>query len=101
MKKSLITFGAAVMTVFLAANTASAGNSINDRQHNQTKRILGGVANGALNIYETGRLVRGAVRIKKMERRFKSDGNFTIVERARVQHRLNHQSRRINRLKTN
>lgn len=75
--------------------------NINERQQNQRDRIKDGVQDDELNRRETARLAREQAEIRRQERRFRSDGEFTRVERARVQRNLNQSSRHIRRAKNN
>ena len=74
---------------------------INKREHHQAKRIGQGVKSGELTWGETARLGKQQARIHRQERRFKSDGNFTKRERARVHKRQNKASKSIYRAKHN
>ena len=96
MKKIIAMTGLA----FLVASGSSFA-AIDDRQDNQKDRIKQGVASGELTRGETHRLVHQQRKIAAQERRFKSDGNFTVGERARIQHRLDHSSANIYRKKHN
>ncbi|MBI5418948.1 MAG: hypothetical protein HZA60_02560 [Deltaproteobacteria bacterium] len=104
MRKGIMAMVAATLAIAVAApviagDTASPG--IEQRQRNQQRRIYQGVQSGSLTPGEAARLEREQARIERQERRFKSDGDFTPVERARVQKRLNHSSRHIYRAKHN
>lgn len=93
-----------VLTITVTSNVNAQAQDtpgVDWRQHNQGHRIYHGVANGSLNFRETGQLLRGQVRIRRMERRFKSDGVVTHGERHRLHRALNGQSRRIYRRKHN
>ncbi len=103
MKKSFRLFFASVFAVlaFSAVSFAQEGDkkppSINDRQENQRDRIKEGVQEGDINKREAKRLAEQQAEIRRQERRFKSDGEFTKVERARVQRNLSQSSRSIRR----
>ncbi len=71
--------------------------SINERQQNQRERIKDGVQDGDIKKKELARLAKEQAGIRQQERRFKSDGEFTKVERAKVQRNLNQSSRHIRR----
>ena len=104
MKKSIIAAAAIAITAGLFAPPANAGPwtpGVDKREHNQGVRIWRGVKNGSLTVRETGQLIRGQVRIRRAERRAKSDGVVTFRERARLHRQLNRQSRRIWRKKHN
>ena len=103
MTKSLVIIAAAILTLSLAAGTAAAQSTpgADWRQHNQSMRIFDGIQDGSLTYRETGQLVRGQARLRRQERRFKSDGIVTPRERVRMHRGLNRQSRRIYRRKHN
>ena len=103
MFKSIIIAAAAMFSLSLLADTASAQSThgVDWRQKNQSKRIYHGVRNGSLTYRETGQLVRGHARIKAQERWYKRDGVVTHRERRNLHRSLNRQSRRIYRRKHN
>ncbi|NWG14403.1 MAG: hypothetical protein HXY20_12805 [Acidobacteria bacterium] len=80
-----------------ALTTAEAG--INQRQRRQEARIRQGVVSGELTRREYRQLERHAAIIARNEARAKADGEFTRGERARINHRLDRQSRQIHRQK--
>lgn len=96
MKKILAITGLAFVVV-----SGSSFAAIDDRQGNQRDRIKQGIASGELSRGEAHRLAHQQSKIAAQERRFKSDGDFTNGERARVQNRLNHSSANIYRKKHN
>jgi hypothetical protein len=71
------------------------------RELRQDRRIEQGVKSGELTRGETRRLVRGEARVDRVEARAKRDGVVTRSERRHIQRSLNHESRRIHRLKHN
>jgi hypothetical protein len=75
--------------------------SINERQEKQKDRIKDGIQDGDINRREAGRLIQEQQQIRRQERIFKSDGEFTRVERAKVQRNLNQASRHIRRASRN
>ena len=90
--------------IILFSQVASAGTNsagIDNRQHHQSKRIIQGINSGELNAKETVKLSAQQARIRHQERRFKSDGHFTLRERARIHNRQRHASRNIHRKKHN
>ena len=95
----IITLATAIIAVSLPVHAGNQDRSINKRQHQQAVRIHQGIESGELTRPETRRLAREQIGIRKMERRFRSDGELTIKERARLQHRLDHASRHIYREK--
>ncbi|MBS1201037.1 MAG: hypothetical protein H6R27_1715 [Proteobacteria bacterium] len=92
--------------IVAAALLALAGPALADetpvldqRQERQQDRIRDGWQSGALTRQETGQLVQGQQRLRAMEHRAGSDGQFTARERARLQHQADVQSRHIYRQK--
>ena len=98
---SIFVIGGLSLVSFAQTDNAKKPAGINDRQHNQQKRIFDGVQDSELNKKEFARLEKEQAQIRRQERRFKSDGEFTKVERARVQRNLNQSSRHIRRAKHN
>ncbi len=97
--KTLI-LAAAAVAVF--SSSAMAGTPLVDkRQQNQAKRIFNGVQNGQLTYRETGKLIRGQVRVHYKEQQFKSDGVVTRAERGRLFRMQTRQDLRIYRKKHN
>ncbi len=94
-------FALSLSTTSLSAEARHGHHNINQRQKKQSHRIHSGAKNDSLTKYETKRLAREQKQIHRMEHRFKSDGEFTKRERARVQHQQNKQSANIYRLKHN
>lgn len=97
---------AMAMMVTLLSFAAVAGADpatprIDRREARQGARIEQGVRSGALTRGETRRLMRGERRIGRLEVRDRRDGVVTMRERRQMERRLNHQSRRIHRLKHN
>jgi hypothetical protein len=98
-------FAATVFALLLIAGVAVSADAqrggVNDRQQRQQRRIGQGRRSGELTRRETRRLARGERRIRRNERRARSDGEVTRRERARLNRELNHESRRIHRAKHN
>lgn len=82
-----------------SAYAATRDPGVNQRQHNQQQRIQQGVRSGELTRNETRNLQGQAREIRREERNYKADGNFTRAERADVHRDLNHMSRDIRREK--
>lgn len=102
MRKSIITVTVVALATGLFAGVAQADTPwVDKREHRQAVRIFNGVANGSLTFRETGKLLRGQARVRRAERRFKSDGVVTPRERFRLHRKLNRQNRRIHRFKHN
>jgi len=72
---------------------------VNKRQHNQQKRIFKGVKSEELTRKEFYRLEKEQAQIRRTERRFKSDGELTRRERAKLRHEQNQASWHIYRQK--
>ncbi len=89
----------AVGIVIVAGALSSVEAGVNRRQHNQQRRIAQGVRSGELTRQETRVLEREQARIRRHELRARSDGAFTVRERARINRDLNRSSRRIYREK--
>jgi len=83
-----------LISLLMLAGQAMA-TSINQKQHNQRKRIAQGVATGELTRKETKRLVNGQRELNRMQRRAKSDGVVTPKERARLQGKARLESAKI------
>lgn len=94
-------FAAVAFTVLSTPASAGSTPGVDARQNNQAHRIYDGIQNGSLSAAETGQLLRGQARLRRQERRFKSDGVVTPSERVRLHRNLNRQSRRIWRKKHN
>ena len=89
------------MSLAGAANASMATPRIERREAWQERRIANGIRSGALTRREAWRLERGAARIDRIEWRAQRDGRVTACERVRMHRALNHESRRIWRLKHN
>lgn len=76
-------------------------SGINAREYRQRHRIENGIGSGQLTRGEARVLGKEQGRIRAEEARFKNDGNFTMRERAKVQHDLNHSSNHVWRAKHN
>lgn len=82
-------------------NSASSQRMQADVQRNinQEKRIQQGMASGQLTNREAARLEAGQARVGRAEARAGADGHVGPREQAAVQHRQDHQSRKIFRQK--
>jgi len=108
MKSFLKCFAmAALVAVMISATGLAQGrrrdcriNGVNERQHNQQLRIRQGIRSGELTGVETARLQRREAQIRLNEALARrSGGEFTLRERARIQHQLDRASRDIYRQK--
>ena len=98
MKKLFALSLVALFSVSVLANDASAAKkkfNVNERQQNQKSRIKHGVKTGELTRKESKHLIQGQRKIARTEARFKSDGNFTKRERAKVHALQTKQSQKI------
>lgn len=82
-------------------NSASSRRMQADVQRNinQEKRIQQGMASGQLTNREAARLEAGQARVGRAEARAGADGHVGPREQAAIQHRQDHQSRKIFRQK--
>ena len=96
MKKALII--ALGLACVIGSATTVAGTrdpGVNARQQHQNHRIKQGVKSGSLTGKEAYRLEREQVRLRRQERRFKSDGVMTKRERLVMHRDLNRSSKHI------
>ncbi len=96
MKQYLtIAFAASLMAINAPVHATGRDHGVNQRQHHQVLRIRQGIKSGELTRPEVKHLTREQQRIRRMERKFRSDGELTFKERARLQGRLNRASHHI------
>jgi hypothetical protein len=96
------TYLLAGLALVVASGSALAGTPyIDKREQRQAERIYNGIKNGQLTFQEAGRLIKGQQRVRQLEKKFKSDGVVTPLERAILHNRLNVQSVRIYNKKHN
>lgn len=100
MKAILLTIGL-VFSFTLAASAQTKTPLVNKRQQIQKHRVFRGIKSGDLSFKETNKLLKQQAKIRKFERKAKSDGKVTLIERLRLQRKLNQESRSIRRKKTN
>jgi len=108
--KRIVTILAAITLAATLAGTASAQtfdngphgpNGIDRREWRQSRRIHDGVRDRDLTRGEARRLWAGQRRIHRMETRRWHDGRLSMRDRFHMHRALNHQSRRIYRLRHN
>lgn len=99
MKSILLTIGLVLAFSFAASAQQTPG--VDEREQNQKQRIVNGVKSGELGFKETAKLLRQQAKIRKFERKAKSDGNVTLVERVRLHNQLNQAGNNIRRKKNN
>jgi hypothetical protein len=96
--RKIVSFLVAAVFVFGANTVSIAGpRGINARQHREQQRIHRGIRSGELTGLEARRLEAGLFKIRRDERRARSDGYLSPRERARLHHELNRESRAIYR----
>ena len=96
--KRIVSFLVVVAFSFGASSVSMAGpRGINARQHREQLRINQGIHSGELTRLEARRLEAGLWRIRRDERRARSDGYLSPRERARLNHELTRESRAIRR----
>jgi len=88
---------AAALLAFAGPVLADETPVLDQRQERQAERIRQGWQSGDLTRQETRQLVQGQKRLRTMEHRAGSDGEFTAQERQRLQHQADVQSRHIYR----
>jgi hypothetical protein len=86
-------------TVITAMAQTTPG--VDRRERRQSRRIKHGVRSGSLTRHEARRLSAQQARIRRHERRVKSDGVVTARERRSLQRQENRASRNIYRKKHN
>jgi len=107
MKKTSSILIAVVISLFaglsVMAQTTPGTHTphINQRQHEQQKRIRHGVRSGELTRGEARRLERDERGIRQEERAARADGVVTRGERREINRDLNKTSRRVYRAKHN
>lgn len=87
MKNLAIVSLVALMTVTVGSSVAFAGTrdpKVNHRQYHEQTRIRQGVKSGELTKKEAIKLQSNQRKIARTERRMKSDGNLSAVERAKL-----------------
>ncbi len=90
---------AAVFVFGTSAVSMARPSGINSRQHREQQRINQGIRSGELTRNEARRLEAGLSKIRRDERRARSDGDLTPGERARLQRELSREGRAIHRQK--
>jgi len=89
------------MPVFAHSYGYEGYSRFDKRAERQHSRIRQGVKSGELTRKEAGKLRGQQKKIARMERRFKSDGDFTRHERKKLERHQDKASKRIYRLKHN
>jgi hypothetical protein len=82
-------------------NFTGKNHRVSKRQKNQGKRIGEGFKSGELTKGETFGLVQGQKKVLKYKRKAKSDGEFTLKEKVKIEKLQDRQSRRIFKAKHN
>jgi hypothetical protein len=102
MKKILLTL--AVLGFFVAFTSESYGQvtrRADQRQKNQKHRVKKGAKSGEITKREGKSIKRSSTHAKRYEKRAKSDGQVTWVERRRLERKQDKTSRKIYRTKHN
>lgn len=102
MFKTLV--AAAVAAAFALPSVTLAADStkvIDKRQENQEKRIEKGVETGKLTTKEAANLEKGQQHVQNLEDKALADGKVTKMEKTKIAHAQNKQSRKIARKKHN
>lgn len=88
--QKIITTALLISTAFFTTIASAGTNSpvIDHKQQHQKSRILQGIKSGELTAHEASKLGKLQGRIYHKEQHFKSDGNFTRRERAKVHRNL-------------
>ena len=97
----LITAAAFVCAAFAVSASSVQAQNVNQRLKNQNKRITSGVAHHNLTHRGAVKLRAADHRIHRSEKidRMHNGGNLTNNEKHRLQHRLNHNSKKIYKAK--
>lgn len=110
MKQFVLLLVVSILTHTVNAQEAStepsapkieAGQSVDNRQERQAKRIEKGIEKGKLTEAEQKKLSMQQQRIQRIEDRANADGSISKQERRHMQHALNNASRDIKRKKHN
>lgn len=88
-------------SVFARSAPGQQTPGVDRRERRQSRRIKQGVRSGSLTRREARNIAAQQARIRRHERRAKSDGVVTARERASLQRRENRASRNIYRKKHN
>lgn len=99
MKQAILVFTALIFGVITESNAQSQTPVADQRQQNQKARIVEGASSGELTRRETAQSVRDQRRIRRTERRAKSDGVVTPGEKANLERKQNKASRQLRRNK--
>ncbi len=93
------TLTAALLSTSLAQAGDTRSPLVDKREQHQVQRLKNGVSSGALTGKEAMRSMGDQVRIRRHEKRFKSDGHLSVRERVQLHRGLNQSSRRLYRQK--
>jgi uncharacterized membrane protein YebE (DUF533 family) len=97
--KTKVLFTAIILGAFFT--TATAQQTIKEKNRHERKRIVHGVKNGELTKAETANLVKGQKEIRQDVKAAKADGVVTKTERKDIKQDQRQQSRKIYRKKHN
>lgn len=90
----------AVATLFTASGAAEA-RRMDKRENRQGQRIHQGIKSGEVTKREAKKLIRGQKKVHAMENQAMADGDFSLEEKARIEHAQDKQSKKIFRAKHN
>jgi hypothetical protein len=99
MKQAMLAFTLLIFGVIMESKAQSQTPVVDQRQQNQRARIVEGASSGELTRRETAQSVRDQRRIRRTERRAKSDGVVTPGEKANLERKQNKASRQLRRNK--
>jgi len=99
MRKIVSLFVAGVFVLGASVVSMAGSRGIDRREYREQHRINQGIRGGELTRREARQLEAGLLRIRRDERRARSDGHLSPRERARLDRELNHESRGIYRQK--
>jgi len=98
MKTKILVLAAA--TLFVASGAAEA-RRVDKRENRQGHRIQQGIRSGEVTKREAKKLIRGQKKVHAMEEQARAEGNFSLEEKARIEHAQDKQSKKIFRAKHN
>lgn len=93
-------FVLAVAALFTASGAVEA-RRVDKRENRQSHRIQQGIKSGEVTKREAKKLIRGQKKVHAMENQAKADGDFSLEEKARIEHAQDRQSKKIFRAKHN
>lgn len=98
---SFLTHAVNAEDVVVGEPSPNSGQTVDNRQERQEKRIENGIEKGSLTEAEAKKLEHQQKRIKRMEKNANKDGVVSAGERKHLNHAQNNASRDIRRKKHN